>query len=293
MRKRELFLALVAVVAVASGLRAESTIDSTNKWAWVAGAGWIDCRVDASNGVVVGEFVCSGFMYSPATGWIHLGSGAPTNGYAYGNAATNDYGVNHDGKGNLRGYAWSDTVEWIAFEDSGAPSVDLRTGMINGLAYSPALGWVSLSNTVVSLQTKWLDPGPDDDADGIPDMWEYSRAGNTTMLKGGEDADLDGIDDDLEYTADTDPANSNEFFAIDAFALTDPGDTAEVTWASSPTRLYAIQTNSALNPTGWTDVAELGLISPASDTNHTMRAVPGTTPSNEFYRVRAVHPLAP
>lgn len=274
-----------------SSARAQSTIDLTNKWAWAAGAGWLDCRVDASNGVVVGEHVCSGFIYNPATGWIHLGSGAPTNGYVYGNGATNDYGVNHDGRGNLRGYGWSDSVEWIVFEDSGSPRINLRTGLITGLAYSPALGWISLSNTLVKLETRWLEPGPDEDGDGIPDMWEIARAGDTTTLSGGQDADLDGVDDDLEYIADTDPTDSNELFTIQAFTLPRSDATADVTWASSPTRLYAIETNGVLNATGWTAVAALGLISPDPQTNRTQRTVPGGPVGREYYRIKAVRPL--
>ncbi len=291
-RVRFIFCFVAGMIA-ACVAHAQSTIDPVNKWAWAPGVGWIDCRVDSSNGDVIGQHVCTGYMYNPATGWIHVGSGSPTNGYAYSNSATNDYGVNHDGAGNLRGYGWSDSVEWIVFEDGGGPKVDLETGLITGLAYSPALGWISLSNALVSLQTRWLDRGPDNDADGIPDTWELAKAGDVTVLKSGEDTDGDGVNDEDEYKADTNPLDSNDVFAVESFAVTRPGNTAEVTWASSPTRLYAIETNASVSPSNWGAVAELGVISPAPDTNRTMRAVPGPVPESEFYRVRSMIPLAP
>jgi len=287
------FFCFAAGMIVACAARAQSTIDPVNRWAWAPSAGWIDCRVDSSNGVVIGQHVCSGYMFNPSTGWIHVGSGSPTNGYAYSNAATNDYGVNHDGAGNLRGYGWSDTVEWIVFEDSGGPKVDLHTGLITGLAYAPALGWISLSNTLVSLQTRWLDRGPDNDGDGLPDMWELAKAGDLTVLAGGQDADNDGVNDEDEYKADTNPLDSGDVFEITSFAVTRPGSTAEVTWVSSPARLYAMETNATVSPTNWEAVAELGLISPEPGTNRTMRAVPGPTPDREFYRIRSIIPLAP
>ena len=67
-----------------------------------ANTGWINCAADATNGAVIGRYVCSGFFYSANCGWIGLGSGAPTNGIRYSNNSAQDFGVNHDGEGNLR-----------------------------------------------------------------------------------------------------------------------------------------------------------------------------------------------
>ena len=61
---------LAGVTALAS---TNSTINSTRKWAWSSSVGWINCKSDATNGMIVGQYVCSGFMYSPTAGWISLG----------------------------------------------------------------------------------------------------------------------------------------------------------------------------------------------------------------------------
>ena len=114
---------VLVCLCAALGARAATTMNESNKWAWSEGSGWINCRTDATNGAGLGRHVCSNYMYSPATGWIYLGDGAPTNGWQYTNDSSDDYGVNHDGKGNLRGYAWSTSAGWISFEDLGAPKV--------------------------------------------------------------------------------------------------------------------------------------------------------------------------
>jgi hypothetical protein len=62
------------------------------------------------------QYVCLGFIYSANAGWIKLGNGAPINGIQYQNNSANDFGVNEDGSGNLRGFAWGANVGWINFE---------------------------------------------------------------------------------------------------------------------------------------------------------------------------------
>src|SRR5262245_617248 len=111
---------------------AASTIDPTNKYAYGANIGWIDWRGDGTTGAIIGEYVCSGYIYSANAGWIYLGSGSPINGIQYQNLAANDFGVNTDGFGNLRGYAYGANIGWINFEGTGAPKVDLITGGLSG-----------------------------------------------------------------------------------------------------------------------------------------------------------------
>jgi hypothetical protein len=38
-----------------------------------------------NNGAVIGDYVCSGYIYAANVGWINLGSGSPTNGIRYQN----------------------------------------------------------------------------------------------------------------------------------------------------------------------------------------------------------------
>ena len=53
-------------------------------------------------------------------GWIHLGDGTPANGIRYQNNSASDYGVNHDGLGNLSGLAYGANIGWINARGDGA-----------------------------------------------------------------------------------------------------------------------------------------------------------------------------
>src|SRR5438067_4702183 len=132
---KALFTALLLTGSVAPGLTA-TTINAVNKFAYGANIAWMDCRGDTNNGAVIGEFVCSGYIYAADVGWIHLGSNAPANGIQYQNNSATDYGVNHDGFGNLRGFAYGPNIGWINFENTGAAKVDLKTGNLGGSVYS-------------------------------------------------------------------------------------------------------------------------------------------------------------
>ena len=76
-----------------------------------------------------------GTIYAANVGWINLGSGSPVNGIQYLNTSAADFGVNQDGLGNLRGYAWGANCGWINFESTGAPQVDLWTDNFHGSAW--------------------------------------------------------------------------------------------------------------------------------------------------------------
>src|SRR5712664_2413311 len=102
---RTLLGSLLLVGSVAS-CWALTSINPTNKYAYGANIGWSDWRGDTNSGAVIGEYVCSGYIYAANAGWISLGGGTPTNGIYYLNLSANDFGVNQDGLGNLRGHAY-------------------------------------------------------------------------------------------------------------------------------------------------------------------------------------------
>ena len=79
---------------------AATTINATNNFAYGANIGWLNARGDVTSGAVIGEYVCSGYIWAANVGWIALGSGSPTNGIYYQNLSANDFGVNQDGLGN-------------------------------------------------------------------------------------------------------------------------------------------------------------------------------------------------
>src|SRR5580698_6252529 len=86
-----------ALTLVSFWVHAATTIDSVNRSAYGANVGWLDWVADTNNGAVIGEYVCSGYIYSANVGWINLGTGSPANGIQYQNNSATDFGVNQDG----------------------------------------------------------------------------------------------------------------------------------------------------------------------------------------------------
>jgi hypothetical protein len=281
---------LVAAVSVPplGWLQAATTIDPANKLAYGADVGWMDFRGNTNNGAVIGEFVCSGYLYGANIGWIHLGSNAPANGIQYQNNSATDYGVNHDGLGNLRGLAYGANIGWINFESNGAPRVDLNTGKLIGSIYSADCGWISLSNAFAVVQTDTIPGGTDSNANGLPDAWERIYFG-ALGVNPNADADGDGMSNEEEYLAGTNPTNSSENLRIITFGAVG-GTNVSVTWSSVATRHYLIQKTTNLVAQTWVD-SGLGNISPGGSA--TSRTFNDTFATNRFYRVEAVRPLAP
>lgn len=283
-------LLLAAILRHASA--SVTTINAVHRHAYGANVGWIDARGDGANGAVIGQFHCSGALWGANVGWISLGAGAPTNGWRYGNAAANDWGVNHDGLGNLRGMAYGANVGWIAFEATGDPRVDLLTGHLSGHAWGANVGWIGLSNSQAFVQTDTLDAGPDTDGDGIPDAWEMKTVGTLVLLGGGgNDHDNDGAPDVDEYRADTDPDDINNFFAVTDYIRASTTNT--VTWTVEPTRLYRLETAPAMtNGAAWVDSGH-GLLAPGGGPTLTREVADPTPTATGFVRAKAVVPLAP
>ncbi len=281
-----LALAVTLVIQPAALVRAATTIDAANHYAFGANLGWLDWRGDVANGAIVGDYVCSGYLYTANVGWINLGSGSPTNGIRYQNLAASDFGVNHDGVGNLRGYAWAANIGWVAFEDTGAATVDLATGKLGGYAYSANCGWISLSNALAFVRTDTLASGADTDADGIPDAWELEKFGNLTTANGSSDFDGDGSSDAQEYLADTDPRDSNDSLRITCY--TRVAGTNTLWWTSEPTRYYAVQEEPVVAlGSNWVDY----VVMPTPGANSA--SLDGSPSTQNFYRIRAFRPLMP
>lgn len=263
---------------------AATTIDAVNRYAYGANFGWLDERGDTNNGTVIGEYVCSGYLYSANVGWINLGNGTPTNGIYYQNISANDFGVNQDGLGNLRGDAWGANIGWIAFDNTGAPKVDLDTGKLSGYVWSANCGWISLSNAVAVLQTDAIQPGalaPD----GLPVAWLLANFG-TTNVDANADPDHDGMSNLQEYLAGTDPNNAASNLRLTGITRGVP-TAAGVTlqWSSVPTRFYAVQQTATLA----TNFADYAVLSSPGVSSATLVSSNATG----FYRIRAFRPLTP
>ncbi len=270
------------------GARAATTIDAGHRFSYAANIGWADWQGDTNSGAVIGEYVCSGYIYSANVGWIHLGSGLPANGIQYQNNSATDFGVNFDSLGDLRGLAYGANIGWVSFESNGSPRVDLGTGNFSGYAYSANCGWISLSNAVANVKTSSIAPGTDADHDGLPDAWEIQYLGGTNATPNA-DADGDGQSNLQEYLAGTNPTNADSALRI-TYAARDEATPASMTlrWDSVPTRSYTIQSRASLSDMDlWTDLVSLGFGANTATFNV------GATNQTEFYRIRAYRPLGP
>ena len=280
---------LFTVILTGLCCQATSTIDVTNRFAYGSNIGWTDARADSVNGVVIGDYFCMGNIYAANVGWINLGSGTPADGVQYQNNSAIDFGVNNDGLGNLRGYAWGANIGWINFENMGAPRVNLLTGQLSGYVWSANCGWISLSNAVAYVQSDSLWPGQLA-ADGLPTAWLLANFG-TTNVNANADPTGKGMTIAQDYAAGTDPNNPNSVLRITYANFSRGGTNTSLTWYSVATRLYHIQKNPGLASTNWTD-SGLGLILPSGGTTTTDSFGDTNSPAR-FYRVQAALPLSP
>lgn len=290
-RIRIAIIVCVACIGFCLTAFGDSTINVVNRFAYGANVGWLDARGDVTNGVVIGQFYCKGYLWGANIGWISLGSGTPSNGWQYANNSATDWGVNHDGAGNLTGYAYGANVGWIAFEQTyGQPRVNLHTGDLSGYVWGANIGWIALETDVAHVRTDILDTGPDADGDGIPDAWEYMMAGDlTTLGPHPDDYDGDGVSDYHEYLAGTDPLDATSFFVVTNIYR--QGDTNWVEWTVQPTRQYQlVRTDSLTGTPVWAD-SGFGVMAPDPAQAMTRSVVTNAVP--QFYRVRAIVPLAP
>lgn len=280
MRKVLLSLWLLACSSVA----AATNIESAQAHAWSGNVGWLNWRADDTNGAVIGEYVCSGYLYGANVGWINLGDGSPANGIRYANDSASDYGVNRMPDGRLRGYAYSANVGWIQFEDQGNPRVGVVTGRFSGHAYSANIGWINLGHATYFVQSENIRTGSDSDSDGLTDAWELEKTGNLTTFTPGGDADGDTFGDLLEYAANTDPQDAEDYFDIVSQSANTVDSEMTISWKSSSARIYRIQQSDDM--ASWSDVGV-----PVAGSNGTTQTTVAFTPP-KFYRVKVLLPQA-
>lgn len=270
---------------------ADSTINAVNKFAHAANAGWINFRHDqpaSPEGVVFGEYFLSGFAHGANIGWIDFGDGSPADGIRYANGSPSDFGVNHDGAGNLSGLAYGANFGWADASNPDRPRVNLLTGGFSGYAYSANLGWIQLGTGFLTADSML---SIDSDNDGIADAWEREVFGNLTTATASSNWDHDTSPDKQEYLAATNAKDADSHFSIESTLYNSDHTQATVTFTSSANRFYRLQTSESLGiaPDMWID-GGLGLITPDAGAS-TTRSISWLTTDHKFIRAVAVLPL--
>ena len=272
---------------------AQSTVSEDDRWAWDANLGWTDYRSDrpvVGDGVRVHDTFLSGYAWSANTGWIYFGDSSPANSLRYGNADAADFGVNHDGAGNLSGLAWSANTGWLNFgwassADPHRPRFDVYSGAFAGYAWSVNAGWINLGSGLLRTESMSI---VDSDGDGISDTWERERAGTLPVLTSTGDADGDGISDRQEYILDTNPIVPNAPLRITRISKVADQNLVTLEWPSSPTRVYDVEGRTNLVANHWLHLGHVPGSSGAATTTSAAQTAPGT-----FYRIGAKLPFTP
>jgi hypothetical protein len=119
----------------------------------------------------------------------------------------------------------------------------------------------------------------DQDADGLPDDWEWTWFG-TLARDGTGDLDGDGFSDRQEFLAGTNPANPNP--ALRILTLDSFSGGRIILWSSVPGKTYQVQFKNDLSATNWTN---LGAPFKASGSTPSVPDPAGNTVPQRFYRV--------
>ena len=190
--KLTILFALVAIgyTLLANSASAATNIDSASKWAWNDAVGWMDFAV--TDTVTVSATAVTGVVRTLQIGDIALDC------VSAGGCAVGNWGVAHDGAGNLSGWAWNDAVGWISF--SGASyqvTINTGTGDFLGWAWNDVIGWISMNcaNVIGSctaspykVKSSWVGgpPPPDGGGPGGFDSgaWLVSSIFNTQVSGG-------------------------------------------------------------------------------------------------------------
>ena len=114
----------------------------TTDYIFGKGLGLIDLKTKYP--IVIKDHYLEGYALAESIGWLNFRAGNPENSdcsvQPYQTAT--DYGVLHDGNGNLCGYAYSETLGWLSFLGQGYQVHLTKDGKLSGQALSEVLGFI-------------------------------------------------------------------------------------------------------------------------------------------------------
>ncbi len=140
-----------------------------------------------------------------------------------------------------------------------------QDGLANGVEYTAGLN-PTIFDTVFFADGKTglfvLDTGgwwTDTDADGLPNWWERTFAGNTLSMLAGVDLDGDGQSNLREYAAGVNPLDSQSSFRIIRYWAREGPNGSEfaIQWESKARRIYRVFATQDLNDWQPEPVAEI------------------------------------
>jgi hypothetical protein len=127
----------------------------------------------------------------------------------------------------------------------------------------------------------------DADGDLLPDGWEILHFGSITNTAGFADTDRDGLDDRKEFTADTDPHDPTSRFAVTAVHPGPAPNQLVITFVSSPTRTYQVETTAGTLEEPW-DILPLAGFPGHPGSTRVTNSVPDA--GSTAWRIRAFAP---
>lgn len=120
---------------------------------------------------------------------------------------------------------------------------------------------------------------PDDDNDGMPDVWETSNGLNPlSAADANADADGDGMSNLAEYIAGTNPTGVLSRFQI--AGAEHQGDNLVISFQTVTGRTYSVSKSDDLATPGWSM-----MISNVAGTGNSLQAVDTNMPSRRFYKL--------
>jgi hypothetical protein len=136
--------------------------------------------------------------------------------------------------------------------------------------------------TFARVEEAWLmNPGIDNDNDGMPDAWEILHGLNPNISNSAADADGDGASNGSEYFAGTDPLESSSVFAISQITN---GLQIQMEWSSIPGKSYVIEESGDLIT--WNAAAGSTVLTATSSTSSAGIAADASI--RRFFRIRVL-----
>lgn len=124
-----------------------------HKYAWGENVGWINAS-STHESLTLSQDGLTGYAWGENIGWIKFDYDGVAG--ALNTTATN-WGVTHDGNGNLGGYAWGENVGWINFNSTHEQvTVNLNTGDFSGYGWGENIGWINFGHSLTSYTLRYI-----------------------------------------------------------------------------------------------------------------------------------------